>query len=224
MSLTPPPLRSGSVPATASAMAGVGGAKPLPPHPPAGSRFPLRVSARLAVMIASVVACDRATPAPHETSPVNASSAQASQPQRSAPVSDAGAATTFLGTYKSEPAALYIPAAPDWKGVRWAVKETPLGIGEGAITMTIDAATGRVTGAVEGPLGPGVLAGVAREGNLTATIVRKDPSDRGFTGTLMASVKSGHADGTMSVSLAEASAIRQASFALLAMDSAQPPR
>ena len=37
LSLTPPPLRSGSVPATTSATAGMGGARPLPPHPPAGT-------------------------------------------------------------------------------------------------------------------------------------------------------------------------------------------
>jgi hypothetical protein len=36
MSLTPPPLRSGSVPASVVATAGMGGARPLPPHPPAG--------------------------------------------------------------------------------------------------------------------------------------------------------------------------------------------
>jgi hypothetical protein len=44
MSLTPPPLRSGSVPATTVATAGMGGAQPLPPHPPAMARFPYRVS------------------------------------------------------------------------------------------------------------------------------------------------------------------------------------
>src|SRR5260370_27647496 len=39
MSLTPPRLRRGSVPATAFATAGMGGARPLPPHPPAGSEL-----------------------------------------------------------------------------------------------------------------------------------------------------------------------------------------
>src|SRR5260370_42277599 len=34
MSLTPPRLRRGSVPATASPTAGMGGARPLPPNPP----------------------------------------------------------------------------------------------------------------------------------------------------------------------------------------------
>jgi hypothetical protein len=44
MSLTPPPLRSGSVPATSSATAGMGGARPLPPNPPTRTAFhPVRV-------------------------------------------------------------------------------------------------------------------------------------------------------------------------------------
>src|SRR5260370_30842635 len=37
MSLTLPRLRRGSVPATTVATAGMGGARPLPPHPPAGN-------------------------------------------------------------------------------------------------------------------------------------------------------------------------------------------
>ena len=187
-------------------------------------------------MFASIPSCDKNPPAADKTASPATSTAHAIQSQSSAGgfnnaeakgatvPSDAGAATTLSGTYKSEPAALYIPTAPDWKGVRWTVKETPLGIGEGPITLTINAATGRVTGAIDGPLGPGVIDGFARDGTLTATVARKDPSDRGFVGTLMASVESGRADGTMSLSLSEASAIRQASFALLAMDPAQPPR
>ncbi|HEV3193427.1 MAG TPA: hypothetical protein VGY54_23125 [Polyangiaceae bacterium] len=191
----------------------------------------------LAVMVASIASCDKNPPAADKIGLPATSTARAIQSQSSAGVpgfnnaategatvpSDAGAAMTLTGIYKSEPASLYIPTAPDWKGVRWTVKDTLLGVGEGPITLTINSATGRVTGAVDGPLGPGVIDGFAREGTLTATVARKDPSDRGFAGTLMASVKSGHADGTMSLSLAEASAIRQAAFALLAMDSAQPP-
>src|SRR5258708_32703122 len=45
MSLTPPPLRSGSVPAIASPTAGMGGARPLPPHPPAGLSDPFGAGA-----------------------------------------------------------------------------------------------------------------------------------------------------------------------------------
>jgi hypothetical protein len=167
------------------------------------------------VTIAYFVACDKGTPATHETSPPAIASAPAIQPQPSARPSDAAApTTTFRGTYKSEAATLYIPTEPDWRGVRWTVKDSPLGIGDGPMALTIDAATGRVRGAVDGPLGPASIDGFARQGTLTATVARKDPSDHGFAGTLTAAVENGHADGTMSVSLAEASAIRHASFTL----------
>ena len=71
MSLTPPPLRSGSVPATQSATAGVGGrgpeqqpgagAQPLPPHPPAGHTLATLSWAFGA--LAALVACGSSTPA-----------------------------------------------------------------------------------------------------------------------------------------------------------------
>ena len=175
----------------------------------------------LAVIVASLIACGRDPPAAQEKP---ATSTTRATPQPSAPASAAATATTTLhGTYKSEPATLYIPASPDWKGVRWMVKETSEGVGDGPMTLTIDPATGRVGGALEGPLGPAMIDGFSHEEKLTATVARKEPSDHGFAGTLIATVKSGRADGTMSLSLAEASAIRQASFSLLLADSPQTP-
>jgi len=194
MSLLPSPVRSGSIPAL------------------------------LVLTVASVVACGKTAPAAHETSAPTTSTTLATPPQPSTVSPDAAAATTTLrGTYKSEPATLYIPATPDWKGVRWTVKETSEGIGDGPMTLTIDTATGRVGGALEGPLGPAVIDGFTHQGTLTATVARKDPSDQGFAGTLIAAVKSGHADGTMSLSLAQANALRQASFTLL-LDEPDPTR
>jgi len=57
MCLTPPPLRSGSVPASASATAVMRGARPLPPHPPAGSESRCAVCGRSTRRRAWVVAC-----------------------------------------------------------------------------------------------------------------------------------------------------------------------
>jgi hypothetical protein len=56
--------------------------------------------------------------------------------------------------------------------------------------------------------------GVVTEGTLAATLRRKDPSDQGFTGTLLGSVASDHVEGTMNVSLGLASALRTATFTL----------
>jgi hypothetical protein len=83
-----------------------------------------------------------------------------------------------------------------------------------AAPFTVDPATSRVVGTLEGPLGPANIDGLAWDGKVTATIARNDPADRGFTGTLMGSIGTDHVDGTMNVALAEADAIRTAAFTL----------
>jgi hypothetical protein len=98
--------------------------------------------------------------------------------------------------------------------VRWSGVESQAGIGDGTMTLQIDAATGRVLGAVDGPLGPAVVDGVVFDGKLSASIVRKVPSDHGFSGTLLGSVDRDVAAGSMNLSSAEANAIRSATFTL----------
>jgi hypothetical protein len=120
-------------------------------------------------------------------------------------------ATGWHGTYKSTAGEVYVP--PDWKNVHWTVKESPAGIGEGAIALSVDAATGRTVGTLEGPLGPATIDGFVANGKLTATIARKDPTDQGFTGTLVG-VLAEHCEGTMNLSPAEANAVRTVTFAL----------
>jgi hypothetical protein len=71
-----------------------------------------------------------------------------------------------------------------------------------------------VLGALEGPLGPAVVDGVFVDGKLAASIVRRNPSDRGFAGTLLGSIDHDRGAGTMNLSSAEASAVRVATFAL----------
>jgi hypothetical protein len=137
------------------------------------------------------------------------SSAPASSPSS---VSSAGARNQWRGSYKSASAELYIP--PEWKNVHWNVKETPAGLGEGTMTLSVDPAGGRALGSLDGPLGPAIIDGLVSEGRLTASIARSDPADHGFTGTLVGSMGRDHSEGTMNVSLAEASALRSATFAL----------
>jgi hypothetical protein len=120
--------------------------------------------------------------------------------------------SNWTGTYKSAAGTLYIP--PEWKNVRWSGVESQAGVGEGTMTLEIDAATGRVLGVVDGPLGPAMVDGVVLDGKLSASIVRKVPSDRGFSGTLLGSVDRDVAAGSMSLSSAEANAIRSATFTL----------
>jgi hypothetical protein len=121
------------------------------------------------------------------------------------------ASASWQGSYRSRPGTLYIPA--DWKNVRWAVPESTLGLGDGAMRLTVGR-TGRVQGVVEGPLGPAVVAGLAIDGGLSANVLREHPDDRGFAGVLTGSIASGHIEGTMHVSSAQADAIRVATFTL----------
>jgi hypothetical protein len=117
----------------------------------------------------------------------------------------------WQGSYTSTAATLYVP--PGWN-VRWSGGDGGAGIGEGTLTMTIDPANHRVGGAVDGPLGPATLDGLASDEKVAATIVRKIPGDYGFTGTLAGAIHDGHVDGTLRVSSGEASTIRTGTFAL----------
>jgi hypothetical protein len=129
---------------------------------------------------------------------------------------------TWQGTYTSSAGVLYIP--PDWKDVRWKVKETSVGLGEGTLEIQIDSTTGRVLGTLAGPLGPATIAGLALDGRLTATIARRDPDDEGFAGTLVGAIAHDRAEGTMKVALPTAGAIRSAAFSLSPDGALKAPR
>ena len=97
--------------------------------------------------------------------------------------------------------------------MKWKVPENSAGVGDGTIALTVGA-DGRVTGTIEGVLGPAVVDGLAVDGRVTGAIARRDPSDHGFTGTLGGDIAGGHARGTMHLTLAEAGAVRTATFDL----------
>jgi len=156
-------------------------------------------------------ACSKAPSGPRsDAGPPSAAAAPAIAKDASPPAPEAVA--RWSGTYASAPATLYIPT--DWKGVHWKVPETAAGVGDGALTVTVDPSTGRVSGAVDGPLGPARVEGVVSDGGVAAMLSRKDPSDRGFTGTMVGSISGDTLTGSLHVSAAEASAVRSATFTL----------
>lgn len=165
--------------------------------------------AHLAWLVAGLGACSKAgaEKVPEPVASAAAAAAPSAAAARPSPVP-----TTWRGSYESAAAVLYIPA--DWKGVHWKVTDTPTGIGEGAIELSIDPSTGGVRGTLTGVLGPASLRGQAADGRVTATIARDDPGDRGFAGTLAATLAGQRAEGTLSVSLADAAAIRAGTFTL----------
>jgi hypothetical protein len=175
----------------------------------------------LAVAICGIFACGKAQSttatatasgdvAPAGSALPNASPSLAAAPSSARPAASS-AQVGWQGTYKSMVGPLYIPT--EFK-VRWKPPENPAGVGEGGIALSVESSTGRVRGTLDGPLGPATLQGYVSDGKLAATIVRKDPADHGFTGTLDGAVTPDHAEGTIHVTLSEASAIRTASFQL----------
>lgn len=139
------------------------------------------------------------TPAPSVPGAASATSAPADAPK------------TWHGTYKSAAASLDVPQ--DFAKT-WAHTDRGGGTGDGAITLTIDGVSGRATGTIEGPLGPALVSGDVAGGTLTATVRRKDPTDRGFTGTLRATVTADRIDGTMTLASADGAMQRSATATL----------
>jgi hypothetical protein len=141
-------------------------------------------------------------------------SAKAATSLHASSAAAAASPSEWRGTYESVPGTIHIP--PQLKGVHWVVPETDAGLGAGAILLSVDHATGRIRGTVDGPLGPATLDGFADGATMTAKVSRKDPTDRGFTGTLEAQQDDagGGVSGTLNVALAEVSAVRTAAFRL----------
>jgi len=169
------------------------------------------------VLLATLAGCSKpsadATLAPASASaPAASSAAPSAAASASARPPAATASRSWRGTYKSAAATMNVP--PDWKKVHWSDPQNTEGIGDGALTLAVDGATGHVTGTLDGPLGPATLDGVVSDGQLSATVRRKDPNDKGFTGTALGTVGGDHVEGTMNVSLGLASAVRTATFTL----------
>lgn len=124
--------------------------------------------------------------------------------------SSAQATLRWRGSYHSESATVFVP--PEWKGVRWNVPDSSGGLGDGP--MTLEVSSGRVSGSLDGPLGPASIDGVVSGPTITANIARRDPADQGYSGTLVGTVTGDGVAGTMNLSRGEASAVRTATFSL----------
>ena len=187
----------------------------------------MKIRARFLVFIAAV-ACDKPAPraspsdagAAANSSATGASTASASaSTSASAASANAASTGTWTGTYKSVAGSLYYPTdAPngkEWKDFKWQGDDAGAGLGEGAMTLTIDPG-GHVSGTTEGPLGAATLNGVIEHEQISAKVDRKD-LDRGLTGTATGKVtgdKGDKIEGTMRLSLPEANVLRAVTFSL----------
>ncbi len=122
-------------------------------------------------------------------------------------------ASSFKGKYTVAAGTMYVPEAKDWAAVKWKNDDTKL-LGDGELSLAVDA-EGRVTGSSEGgPLGAAVIEGKSDGHTLAATVRRKDPTDDGLTGTLLATVTGDKVDGTMKLSEFTAAVVRTATFSV----------
>ena len=136
-------------------------------------------------------------------------------PSSSASASAATAGpVTYTGHYTSKEGSLFVPDGAEWSGVKWRGDDASIGMGDGTLTFTVDPKTGRLDGTGDGAIGPVVVTGMLSDARVSFTLARKDISDEGFTGSAIGRVTDGKILGTMNLSLASASVIREASFSL----------
>jgi hypothetical protein len=123
-------------------------------------------------------------------------------------------AVTWRGTYHSAPGSLYVYDGGEWKGVHFRGDDASVALGEGPLSLTVDEKTHVARGALSGPLGEAILTGAVTGDELTFTVLRKDPLDRGLTGTGAGKVSLATTEGTMRLSRSDAHVIREATFSL----------
>jgi hypothetical protein len=150
------------------------------------------------------------TESPDSFAPVASSSAS--------PATSAAAAVPSVekwsGTYVSTVGTLYVFDGGEWATVQWRGDEAGLGLGEGTLSLSIDRKSGAVQGVAGGAIGDATLSGTLSGDTLTASVSRKDPLDRGLTGTAVTKASAERMVGTMHLSVANARVIREASVTL----------
>ena len=157
---------------------------------------------------------NKATPAGSASAPgsVAAPEADASAGDDAGSAKADGQAATYSGSYSLSPGAYYIPSTKDYGSVKQAKDDPTKHVGEGNLTLTVDA-DGKVTGTIDsGPASPGVIEGSMIDGEIRGFIRRTDPSDQGLTGTF--TVKPGAGDGTLSLAEANAAVVREGKLSL----------
>jgi hypothetical protein len=135
---------------------------------------------------------------------------------RAAPSARATAASaslqTWRGSYKTTPGTLAVPT--DWSKTHWSSSDTTAGVGDGAILLTVDPATRRVSGTVDGAIGAAVVEGMLGDAQLSGSVRRKDPTDKGLAGTLVATVSTDKVTGTMTLASGDGAMLRTGTFTL----------
>lgn len=123
-------------------------------------------------------------------------------------------AASYSGTYSLTPAPMYIPATKDWNNVKQAKDDPSKHVGEGKLSLEVDA-NGRVSGTLDaGPAAPAVIDGSLVNGEIRGVVRRKDPADEGLTGTFVGTLSGDEVSGTIALAESNAAIVREGKLSL----------
>jgi hypothetical protein len=163
------------------------------------------------------VACSK----PNESSSLSTAEASVESAAGSAHPVPSGSASSraptpevqaWSGRYSASPGGFYVPEGSEWAGVKFRGEDASVGLGEGAMTVSITR-EGRVAGTVDGPLGPLRVTGELAAKAFSAALVSSEPAT-GFSGTAIGTEANDRITGTMRLSLPTGNVLREATFTL----------
>ncbi len=102
----------------------------------------------------------------------------------------------------------------DWAKTHWSSSDTTTGVGDGTMRLNVDPTSHRVTGTLDGAIGAAVIEGMAGTDGVSASVRRKEPTDKGLAGTLVASVSPEKITGTLTLTTGDGAMLRTGSFTL----------
>ena len=141
-------------------------------------------------------------------------STEAGAAEAPAPAKTTGQAASYEGSYSLAPAKMYIPETKDYARVKQAPDDPAKHVGEGTLTLSVDA-EGVVSGTIDsGPAAPAVVDGRVIDGEIRGNVRRKDPADSGLTGTLVATQAAGAVEGKLSLAESSAAVVREGKLSL----------
>jgi hypothetical protein len=111
------------------------------------------------------------------------------------------------------PGTLYIPSEnKEYAGVKQAKDDGTKMVGDGTLTLDVDA-TGRVTGTFEsGPAQGSLLDGTVADGSVAGTVRVKSAGEDGLHGSLVGKMTGDAIEGTMTLADHNASVLRDVKF------------
>lgn len=177
------------------------------------------------IALAVIAACkdDKGAPGASASASAFASASASALALASASASASAGPVTLSGTYKATAGTLYVPDAAAFNGFKYRGDDDAGALGEGPLTLTVDLDAGVVTGALQGPLGPGAITGTARDGTI-AFNVTPSASDLAFSGVGTGVFDGGAASGDMHLSSWHANVLRDATFQVSSRPAPPPPK